>query len=870
MKRLKALLIAACSIVVFTANTASGIANAESVQIVINEVCAKNTTYAAVDGKFYDWIELYNSTNSNIDLSGFGLSDKAEEPYLFTFPNGTFIASGERLLIFCDSKLKQLDGHLVAPFGLSTDGETLTLTNVDGKMADTITFGTIETDVSYGRVPDGSESFAILEMTPNSPNKMENVIDVKVQKPTLSKGSGFYNDAFSLSVSAQEGMKIYYTLDGSNPTTESNVYSSPINVSDVSSSPNVLSARTDVAPSTPTSSITAPFSPVDKAIVVRAVAVDSSGNFSDIVTETYFVGYQNKDSYYKNLKVISIVTDSKNLYDYENGIYVLGKAYDDWLNGHAYDPTVPEWFRPANYTQKGAEWEREASMQIFENGGTLAVNQNVGIRVRGGATRSYPQKSFNIYARSEYGASKLDFDLFSGNVYSEYTGQQITEFDSFMIRNGGNDAQYTRFRDKLNQSLVSDRNILTQAMEPCIVFIDGEYWGQYEITEKMDDDFIKAHYGVSKKDVCMIKNQLLEEGDTAGYDEWNQLRQWISATDFSNDENYVELCNKVDIQSFMDYVSAEIYINNCDWGGNNMSMWKSIKTDSSNPYADGKWRFILFDTEYSTNLYEQATPHTNSFTQFMKTDSFLSELLSGAMENESFKEKFSLTFMDMSNENFDNNKVQALITELSNSYHDTTIDAYNRFWPEWPGGHWAETQYSKEVENVKSFYNSRFPHATDSLKTFFNLRGNLANVTIKNDSSMGDVTINTISPEISNGSWSGKYYTDYPVTMTAKSKPGYQLAYWETSNGEKISGKSVEISFTSDITITAVYTVADTLIGDVNLDGELTAQDVTLLKRYLLGVEILTKEQAEQANVCEDENLNSFDLSELKRILFTQ
>ena len=125
---------------------------------------------------------------------------------------------------------------------------------------------------------------------------------------------------------------------------------------------------------------------------------------------------------------------------------------------------------------------------------------------------------------------------------------------------------------------------------------------------------------------------------------------------------------------------------------------------------------------------------------------------------------------------------------------------------------------------------------------------------------MGEVTINTLSLDMTNGSWSGKYYTDYPVKLTAKSKEGYQFAYWETSKGEKISGESAEILLTSDIT----------LKGDVNLDGKLTADDVALLQGYLLGAEVLTAEQAKQADVFEDGTLNIFDLKELKRMLLKQ
>ncbi|MGN0580172.1 MAG: CotH kinase family protein [Ruminococcus sp.] len=836
-------------------------------RIVINEVCAKNTTFAAADGQYYDWVELYNSSDGIIDLGGYGLSDKTDTPYRFVFPEGTKIGGKQRIIVFCDSKAIQPEGQHFAPFGLSTTGETLTLTDAAGITVDTVTFGQMETNVTYGRFPDGSDSFAYMEMTPDMPNEEKSVIGIDVAEPIFSKESGFYNDSFSLTISAADNMTIYYTLDGSEPTAESYVYISPVTVSDISPSANVLSARTDIAPSSWMSSVTPPRNPVDKAFIIRAAAMDENGNFSDTVTKSYFVGYQNKASYYQNLKVISLVTDSDNLYDNEKGIYVLGKVYDDWKTGPDYDPAAQEWTIPANYTQKGAEWEREASMEIFENGSSV-LSQNVGLRIHGGATRSMTQKSFNVYARSEYGASKIDFDLFSGAVSSQSTGKTLDKFDSFMLRNGGNDGQYTRFRDKLNQTLVSDRNILTQGMEPCIVFIDGEYWGQYEITEKLDEDFISAHYGVGKKDICIVKNETLDTGDAADYDEWTQLYEWIKASDLSNAANYSELCEKIDMQSFMDYVSAEIYFNNWDWGGNNMAMWKSSSIDNTNPFADGKWRFILFDTEYSVNLYGTTGASTDSFRQLMENKSFLSDLFSAAIKNETFKSEFCRTFMDMANENFDSNRISELISQFSSAYHDTTIDTYNRFWPNWPGGNKAESSYSSEVNSVKDFYSSRYSSITGAMKNTLGLRGSLAMVTVKNDASKGSVSVNTITPDFSDGSWSGNYYTDYPIALTAEPKPGYRFVCWETSDGKTIGNTSAEIPFSSDITVTAVYEESENLMGDVNLDGKVDAADAVLLQKYILCTAELTAEQGALADVCSDGIVNSLDLAALKQIAF--
>ncbi|MBE6862946.1 MAG: hypothetical protein E7497_08665, partial [Ruminococcus sp.] len=457
MIKMKKLLAVVSCITMLGTGTVLNTASAAENNIVLNEVCAKNTAYRAPDGNYYDWIELYNPSSAALDLSGYGISDKAEEPYRFVFPDGTKIEAGSYIIVFCDSALTGQEALYTAPFGLSKDGETLVLTDKNGNTADTITFGAIETDVTYGRCPDGSNVTAYMDMTPNAPNEEKTIVNVDVAEPVLSQQSGFYDSSFQLSLSSESGYTIRYTLDGSDPTAESSIYSSPISVNDISNQPNVLSARTDICAPSQWGSISAPKKPVDKAFIVRAAAFDKNGNMSDIVTGSYFIGYGNRASYYKNLKVFSIVTDSDNLYDREKGIYVLGKVYDDWRNGPEYDSSTPDWSTPANYTQKGAEWEREATMEIFENG-SLSVSQNIGIRIHGGATRSAAQKSFNVYARSEYGESKLEFDLFSGNLKNKYDGDAITEFDSFMLRNGGNDAQYTRFRDKLNQMLVSDRN----------------------------------------------------------------------------------------------------------------------------------------------------------------------------------------------------------------------------------------------------------------------------------------------------------------------------------------------------------------------------------------------------------------------------
>ena len=75
-------------------------ANAIGESLCINEICAKNSTHTAPDGQCYDWIEIYNSGSSAVDLSGFGLSDKETELFKFTFPAGSSIGAGQRLIVY--------------------------------------------------------------------------------------------------------------------------------------------------------------------------------------------------------------------------------------------------------------------------------------------------------------------------------------------------------------------------------------------------------------------------------------------------------------------------------------------------------------------------------------------------------------------------------------------------------------------------------------------------------------------------------------------------------------------------------------------------------------------------------------------------
>lgn len=762
---------------------------AKSLGISINEICSQNTFYKASDGNIYGWIELYNSSSSAVDISGWGLSDDIEDLRKYTLPAGMVIQAGERKIIFCSSENVPLD--------ITKDENVIILTDRNGNEISKVTFDKIPVDKSYGQYPDGSGNYFNMDCTPKKTNVSQNE-KIEVELPVFSHESGFYEKDFMLSIAVPEKTTVYYTLDGSEPTTDSKKYNANIRVYDKSDTPNIWSTRTDIS----SYGAVAPDKNIDKAFLIRAIAVDEDGRKSKVVSASYFLGKTNS-SYYRNMNVISLVTNPENLFDYETGIYVLGKVFDTYNN-----TGLETWNMEANYTQKGSDWEREAFIEVFENGEKV-LSQNVGIRIKGATSRSTPQKSFNIYARDEYGNDVLEYDFFSGQATSSITGDIIQKYENITIRNAGNDIAYSYLRDYINQSLISDRKLTSQAMNSCILFVDGEFWGFYMLTEKTDDSFIKSHYGIKKKNVAIIKNSELEEGSEEDLSDWNSIISKAARTNMTIDENYKEFCRYVDTDSLAEYFAVQIYWCNYDWPYNNFAVWRSNKIDESNIYSDGKWRMLLFDTDFTTGLYNNSNINYTAdvFSRLSGYSDNISKTFMNLLKNSEFKEKFCNVFMDLANYNFSKEKTSQFIEYCRNNYRQQISDTNERFYASTFTSSGGVSRFDSEMDTIAGFYQNRFTYAADSLKKATN-SGSLQNVVLLRNKN-GTININTINPDISENSWCGQYFADYKITLKAVPEDGYIFERWEIfgaelSETEKISSE-IKIVPDSNVMIRAVF-----------------------------------------------------------------
>ena len=439
--------------------------------------------------------------------------------------------------------------------------------------------------------------------------------------------------------------------------------------------------------------------------VLRAVAADGQGNRSDVVTEVYFVGFQDKAWFYGQDQILSLTVDPEDLLDAARGIYVLGDTWEQWRNSGDYDPDLSAWLIPANYQNHGRDWERPAYLQIFVQGEEAASAQ-VGIRIHGATTRFYEQKSLNVYTRKEYGTKVISYDLYQGRNTSEASGEPITEYDSFILRNGGQD-NVARIREKLIQRMVGRKNYIVQAITPCVVFLNGEFWGQYDISEKLTDDFIHDHFGVLKKNVVLVKNEEIEEGTEEDAAALADLREWIRETDFSSGEAYQRLSDLIDLQGLAEYVSTEFYIANWDFGDNNVALWKAREKDPENAWADGKWRFILFDTEYSTGIFQVATAEMNAIEMLREKDCIIRDFFFGAMENPDFRKLFSEAYEEVSNSDFAFGMTSEVIDELDGFNRELTLATNDRFMPGWEGDVDEEEAMDGEIAMIREFFAER-------------------------------------------------------------------------------------------------------------------------------------------------------------------
>ncbi len=483
---------------------------------------------------------------------------------------------------------------------------------------------------------------------------------------------------------------------------------------------------------------------VDSSMTVRAIAMGGGLGKSKVATNMYLINVSH------HFPVVFAAFDPFDFYDPTTGIYV-------------------------NYQEN---WERPAQVALFEQDGSLAFDQPAEVEIQGSASAEYPHKSLAFKAKKYNNEKLFDYPIFQDLPFDKY--------GSFIIRNSGQDWDKLYFRDAFVSSLVGDLsdvgdiiqkpNLLLQAYRPAIGYFNGEYRGIYNIRERLDKRYFKTHFGLSTSEYDFIKN--VDKVKVGTIDKWYEFMDFIATENMNLPANFDSLSQIMDVESYMDYVILNVYINNHDWPGNNNRRYRDYS-------ADGKWRWLVYDLDFTYSLYnEGGLWNSGGF-----YDNALSRLyvdqgwnwpnpewstrpFRALVQNDSWRTQFINRTADQLNILFDANRQQNRLDRFVDDYAPE-VQQHQCKWQE------CFDDWEADLAKVENFIHGR----TDVVRTHYVQRYDeitgLTDVTISaSPVNGGRVEWSTLHLEEDHFPWSGIYFSGVDIPVKAVAAPGYEFVGW--------------------------------------------------------------------------------------------
>lgn len=457
---------------------------------------------------------------------------------------------------------------------------------------------------------------------------------IAAQQITPTIKSGVYPSSFILHFEIDDAdLEIRYTTNGTVPDTESKLYSKEagILIEDQSKNENYFSHIPTVA-----NNWLKPQQKIAKATIIWAQAYNNDLPDGPASISSYFINLA------YSFPIFSIVGKPADLFSDRTGIFVPGVNYDADNNTNG------------NAGLRGRAWERLVQLEFIENN-QLVLQQNVGVRIHGLSSRALAQKSLRIYARNDYGKKYLEYPFFPNST--------TEKFKRLILRSPGSDWTDTFFKDEMIHQIVKKKfDVEVQDFRPSIVFINGEYWGIYNLRERQDEHYLSIKLAIDDEDINLLENGgEIVEGDNREYE---KLLEFVKKNDLSKKENYNYVQQLIDIQNFVDYHIAELFFANQDWLRNNYRYWQANK-------GDKRWRWLFFDCDLCMIFH-----HDDYFGIFLDNETFNGFnrdgesfpdwsviLLRSLLANQEFRKKFIGEFLEAANNIF---TPADLITQIDN------------------------------------------------------------------------------------------------------------------------------------------------------------------------------------------------------------
>jgi hypothetical protein len=604
---------------------------------------------------------------------------------------------------------------LHANFRLGDGDDRITLTGPLSRTATTLPLPPCPPDATVGVVADAPGPALFSRPTPGNTN---------TAKPhagwagslRLSIPPGVYSGPIDLQIEPPDFFSdVRYSLDGSVPGPESKRYTEPLRLA--------------------------------KPVVIRARSFHNGHLPGPVITASYLIG---EPAYFP---VVSLTTGPGNLSDPAHGIYTAENAY--------------------------REWERPVFFEWFEPGGQRAIGQTAGLRIHGGWTRRYDQKSLRLYARARYGESAFNHRFFPK--------LGIGKFRRLLLRNGGNGWKLAFMRDAIGHELTHGMGLDSQAWRPSIVYLNGNYWGIHNLRERIDRHFIASHHSVAPDEIDLLQNGI-RAGDM---EHWKRLEQLFTSSTEKPTAWMSELEPFIDLDNLFDYVIAEVFLDNRDWPLNNEQSWRP-RTPS------GRWRWIPYDLDGILGTSGRR-PWVNTLRgkilyfpakQPPLFVSMMQALLKEPRGRERFVHRYTTHLQTTLSQarllRVINDKLALLAPEMARHiahWQPTTHSSSQSALP-----HRNPADWLAEVQVLRAFAEARHEHVWDDLQGSFKL-GTPATLRVADVPGLLGVEAEGLALPSHGGNRAARFFTRLPMRLSLRLAKGWRLAGWENNIGPGGDGR---------------------------------------------------------------------------------
>ena len=514
--------------------------------LFLTEISALNLSWLDHEGDDPAWVEIYNSSNKDINLKGYSLVENLANPQKWVFRNET-VPAGTYRTVFLDKKdisnIEGLadgvddEGHVLharthTNWKLDKKGGTLYIIDNHNAIHDSLPYPELMPGISYGKVTDGSLMY-FATATPEAANNEAGAYATLAPAFDFgTKSAGFYPSEITLDPPAvPEGTTVRCTQNGSKPTEASPEFNAP----------KAISANT----------------------VLRCAAFQPGALTTSVITKTFFIGETVR------MPVVAVSVDS-------------AFFKESYIKTNADSPKSA----PAGLFE---EKEYPVHVEYFPDGSKStapAWEVDAGISIMGGYSRLKDKKSVAVVMREEYQDGKINYPLFE-------TRKDInSKFRGFNLRNNGNRFVSDYIGDAMGGAILEGSGVDYQRSRQVVVFYNGRYYGIHDMRERFNKHYVETNYGIDANTVTMVKHLGHDVTASNGsVDEYKTLLSFVAQNDFSGEgnKNYEMVKTLMDVGNFADYMAAEIYIHNGDWPNNNVRAWKS---------PEQPWKFMVYDLDH--------------------------------------------------------------------------------------------------------------------------------------------------------------------------------------------------------------------------------------------------------------------------------